>query len=196
MKNSLLIIIFLLYSFYAYSDEDKAISVVSQYIKNELLAQKACVSYQMYQEDQDFYYIKVRTENRNKLCAGDPNISVTLFNFKISKRDCQLYKEDELGINGYQSINDKNQYIHCAYSYKYTGEKLNDGNTFFINWTFNFIDNRTVNLAISSWHELFRCDGNYDIQYNKNEIDLSYNKNNEYECDENPPQFTIKEANG
>lgn len=196
MKNSLLIIIFLLYSFYAYSDEDKAISVVSQYIKNELPAQKTCVSYQMYQEDQDFYYIKVRTENRNKLCAGDPNISVTLFNFKISKRDCQLYKEDELGINGYQSINDKNQYIHGAYSYKYTGEKLNDGNTSFINWTFNFIDNRTVNLAISSWHELFRCDGNYDIQYNKNEIGLIYNKNNEYECDENPPQFTIKEANG
>lgn len=86
--------------------------------------------------------------------------------------------------------------IHGTYSYEYTGEKLNDGNTSFINWTFNFIDNRTVNLAISSWHELFRCDGNYDVLYNKNEIDLIYNKNNEYECDENPPQFTIKEANG
>ncbi|MBG2989127.1 DUF3380 domain-containing protein [Proteus mirabilis] len=34
------------------------------------------------------------------------------------------------------------------------------------------MDNRTVNLSITSWHELFRCDGNYDIQYNKNEIYL------------------------
>lgn len=88
------------------------------------------------------------------------------------------------------------QKIHGAYSYEHRGEKLIDGTTSFINWTFNFIDNRIVNLAISSWHELFRCDGNYDIRYNKNEIDLIYNKNNEYECDENPPQFTIKEANG
>ncbi|MER5095634.1 hypothetical protein, partial [Providencia stuartii] len=171
-------------------------SVAYQYIKNELPAQEACVSYQMYQEDDYFYYIKVRTENRNKSCAGNPNISVTLFNFKISKSDTQLYKEDELGVNGYQPINVESQYIHGAYSYEYTGEKLNDGNTSFINWTFNFIDNRTAKLSISSWHELFRCDGNYDIQHNKNEIELIYNKNNEDECDENPPQFTIKRANG
>lgn len=86
--------------------------------------------------------------------------------------------------------------IHGVYSYEYTGEKLNDGTTAFIYWAFNFIDNRTVNLSITSWHAPFRCDGNYDVQYNKNEIDLIYNKNNEYKCDENPPQFTIKEANG
>ena len=131
-NNNLLIFVFLLYSFYAYSDENKAISVVSQCIKNELPAQKAYVFYQVYQEDKDFYYIKVRTENRNKLCTGDPNISVTLFNFKISKIDSQLYKEDELGIKGYQPINDKIQYIHGTYSYEYTGEELNDGTTVFI----------------------------------------------------------------
>ncbi|MEX5979010.1 hypothetical protein, partial [Providencia vermicola] len=62
MRNKILIFVFLLYSFYAYSDENKAISVAYQYIKNELPAQEACVSYQMYQEDDYFYYIKVRTE--------------------------------------------------------------------------------------------------------------------------------------
>ncbi|MEY0338155.1 hypothetical protein AB7V82_16280 [Providencia stuartii] len=121
---------------------------------------------------------------------------MTLFNFKISKVDNQLYKEDQLGINGYQPINDESQYVHGAYSYEHRGEKLIDGTTSFINWTFNFIDNKTVNLSIISWHAPFRCDGNYDIQHNKNEIELIYNKNNEDECDENPPQFTIKRANG
>lgn len=196
MKIHLLILTFLFYSFYAYSNDGKAISVVYQYMKNKLPEMEACVSYQLYQEDEDFHYIKVRTENKNKSCAGDPDISVTLFNFKISKVDNRLYKEDQLGINGYQPINDESQYVHGAYSYEHRGEKLIDGTTSFINWTFNFIDNKTVNLSIISWHAPFRCDGNYDIQHNKNEIELIYNKNNEDECDENPPQFTIKRANG
>ncbi|HCT1988700.1 hypothetical protein [Proteus mirabilis] len=155
-----------------------------------------CFSYQVYKEDIKFYYIKVRESHNPERCEGDTNVSIALFNFKLSKTNNQLYKEDGLGINGYQPINDKSQYIHGTYSYEYTGEKLNDGTAVLICWVFNFIDNRTVNLSITSWYDLFRCDGNYDVQQNKNEIILIYNKNNEYEYDKYLPQFTIKRANG
>lgn len=119
MKDYLLIFIFLFSSFYSYSDEGKSISVAYQYIKNELPEMEACVSYQMYQEDDDFYYIKVRAENRNKECEGDPNISVTLFNFKVSKSSNQLYKEIELGLNNYQPIKINTQSIQGEYSHEY-----------------------------------------------------------------------------
>lgn len=127
MKIHLLVLIFLFSSFFAYGDEGEAMFLASEYVKKINPEMVLCVSYQVNQEDDDFYYIKVRTENKNKQCTGDPNMSVTLFNLKITKTSNQLYKVDELGINGDQLISLNADEVFSKYCHDINADKEYDG---------------------------------------------------------------------
>lgn len=127
MKIHLLVLIFLFSSFFAYGDEGEAMFLASEYVKKINPEMALCVSYQVNQEDDDFYYIKVRTENKNKQCTGDPNMSVTLFNLKITKTSNQLYKVDELGINGDQLISLNADEVFSKYCHDINADKEYDG---------------------------------------------------------------------
>lgn len=127
MKKCILSIILFFLPFTSYGDQNSAITIASKYVKKINPEMSSCVSYQVYQEDNDFYYIKVRTENRNKSCTGDPNISVTLFNLKVSKSSNKLYKVDELGINGDQLIPLDADVVFSKYCHDINADKEYDG---------------------------------------------------------------------
>lgn len=127
MKKYLFSMILFFLPFTSYGDQSSAIIIASEYVKKINPEMVLCVSYQVNQEDDNFYYIKVRTENKNKQCTGDPNMSVTLFNLKISKTSNQLYKVDELGINGEQLISLNADEVFSKYCHDINADKEYDG---------------------------------------------------------------------
>lgn len=75
------------------SNEDFAILVVHQAIRDHQLSplRDQCLAYD-YDEtsDKDFFIVDVREDKRYAICGGDPETSVHLFTFKVSRKNHSL----------------------------------------------------------------------------------------------------------
>ncbi|MDI7242008.1 hypothetical protein QML58_00805 [Providencia rettgeri] len=92
--------------------------------------------------------------------------------------------------------------LNCAYATKtigcyylhYSEKKSNNDVNTLINLKFKFKFNNEAKLTISSWQELYSCQGNYTLK----EIATGFNASiiDEQDCKIPPPQFVIsKNAN-
>ncbi|MEE3664909.1 hypothetical protein V2I52_23905 [Brenneria sp. g21c3] len=88
--------------------ENKSILSVNRAIRDNKLTtlRDHCLAYD-YDEtsDNEYYIVTVRENKRYAICGGDPNTSITLFRFKISRDDFSLYTDAGAEDGSFHPIN-------------------------------------------------------------------------------------------
>ncbi|MCG8710996.1 hypothetical protein JHU04_004327 [Brenneria sp. 4F2] len=88
--------------------EDKVILSVNKAIRNNKMTtlRDHCLAYD-YDDtsDNEYYLVTVRENKRYAICGGDPNISINLFRFKISRSDFSLYTDAGAEDGSFHPIN-------------------------------------------------------------------------------------------
>ncbi|QKJ85702.1 hypothetical protein PMPD1_0730 [Paramixta manurensis] len=78
------------------SREDAVVLAVHQAIRDNKLTtlRDHCLAYD-YDDvsDMEFYFVDVREDKRYAICGGDPDVSVHLFRFKVSRNDYTLFTD-------------------------------------------------------------------------------------------------------
>ncbi|QTF07905.1 hypothetical protein HC231_08145 [Brenneria izadpanahii] len=88
--------------------EDKVILSVNKAIRDNKMTtlRDHCLAYD-YDDtsDNEYYLVTVRENKRYAICGGDPNISINLFRFKISRSDFSLYTDAGAEDGSFHPIN-------------------------------------------------------------------------------------------
>lgn len=103
MRNIILLIMISFFSIESIGSDKLAINKISQAIGKLTENKPECIYYQVYKEDAQFYYIKVRENHEPKDCEGDKDISPVLFNAKVSKDRLDIYTDKD-DIDGYYHL--------------------------------------------------------------------------------------------
>lgn len=103
MRNIILLVIISFFSIKSLGSDKLAINKISQVIGKLTESKPECIYYQVYKEDEKFYYIKVRENHALKGCGGDNNVSPILFNAKVSKDKLDIYTDKD-DLDGYYHL--------------------------------------------------------------------------------------------